>query len=808
MILNLKQKYFFIIGILLFQISLRAQNVSKAYEINKQIFFSTITVDASRFYPELLKAIVFDKINIQRTKHGLELFHSSELLDSIAENQSKYMSVTGYISTKQKGKYSTTIKRAILYGASKHIIENVFSFSLSDRSRGVMSYEKLADDIVFKFYNSVKIARLLDNPEYNFTGFGFSPDKNGKKVYVSLILGNYSSFNNETGNINNLPVKVTTKRFGLKEFDARACRRCNSINAIEDWQKGLFVDDKMIYYENNNLKNFKKIIKGKNDAIAVDVVLKDQYRCNELNLIDYNLPNKGILLKKVNAKKLYKNNLIPDRKMNSLKVEVGKLPENIGENYELNLVLIKNKHICRNLAQSFIITGDANYYNPIKLVADTITLYSEEVFKPLADTAFLTFKIPFEKRKFVYKPTDIEPLLKLLNEPDFIINELTIYAYSSIEGTDKENVMLQQKRAESIVNAIKNRQKDSIVAKIITDYNWQDFKNDVQNTEFSNLASMNMEEAREYIRNNSLQKKLEPILMNHRYAQVDMKVTYDISAEKEEKYVINKFNKAIDAQDLPQALSIQKYIIKKVLSAKYTLDAVYEQKIPFKKEFAGLLMNQLWLRKYVEKKDVETYLYEIDELHKLDPENEYISFNYLYCQILFGAVIDDRNINNIQFQIDKLYYSTFTKKTVDALNMKFQFKIIDSINVFKNSDKMFEESLKRIKGIYEIQKHSEQNALKLTYLFIENKDYEYATKLIDPFVQGSIVSEDLLFTYLSLCSHSTYLMNTEKFVNALKTAKKLYPDKFCSLFKGDKFSFQIFENPEVKQLVCETCSNK
>ena len=50
-------------------------------------------------------------------------------------------------------------------------------------------------------------------------------------------------------------------------------------------------------------------------------------------------------------------------------------------------------------------------------------------------------------------------------------------------------------------------------------------------------------------------------------------------------------------------------------------------------------------------------------------------------------------------------------------------------------------------------------------------------------------------------------INTEKFTTALKTAKNINEERFCRLFQGDSFSFQVFENPNIKQLVCETCFN-
>ena len=136
----------------------------------------------------------------------------------------------------------------------------------------------------------------------------------------------------------------------------------------------------------------------------------------------------------------------------------------------------------------------------------TVSINSKFNYKPIADSMSLSLRIPFEKNKSTYETKDIEPFIKLLNEPEFFIYDLHITAFSSIEGSDKENKKLQQDRAQSIINALKQRQKDSIETNITTDYNWESFKQDIKKTKHNILASMKIDEAQAYIRNYSLQK--------------------------------------------------------------------------------------------------------------------------------------------------------------------------------------------------------------------------------------------------------------------------------------------------------------
>ncbi|MBK6522990.1 MAG: hypothetical protein IPG08_12030 [Sphingobacteriaceae bacterium] len=80
-------------------------------------------------------------------------------------------------------------------------------------------------------------------------------------------------------------------------------------------------------------------------------------------------------------------------------------------------------------------------------------------FEPKSESSILTFNIPFAKNKFEFKNEDIQPFINAMNEPDFIIDGLYIYAYSSIEGDSAANAKLQRKRAESVTKVLQEKQK-------------------------------------------------------------------------------------------------------------------------------------------------------------------------------------------------------------------------------------------------------------------------------------------------------------------------------------------------------------
>lgn len=760
-------------------------------------------VSAEDYDAQLLQSLILKQLNKQLVFNNKEPLMLSKLLKYAAEDQAEYMAAREEATLDQSGNKSTTQDRLIFYEGSGIGEEFVLKINAS-KGKEPYTYKQIADEIVFKWFNNKKSSDPITNPNYILTGIAARIDESARRVYVSIVLGNYKSYNNGAKRREEMNVPYSTKKYGLIPFDPKVCKTCDKFKNLENLTDGIFVRDGKIIFKYDKIKDFKKLIRKPKDGLAIDLVQKEQYSCVGDNIVDNSLINKGVMLKRVYSKKLYKKNLITDRKVKKLEVELGSLPDIKGE-YELNLMVIQDKHVCRNLFKPFLIDAGLEYSTTVKLLADTVTINADE-FLPVAEHSSLSFKVPFEKNKSNYKQEDVEPFLKSLNEPDFLIDKIKISAYSSIEGGENENKVLQEKRAQSIIDALKSIQNSNIKKEIVTSENWDDFKKDIAGTKNDKLASMTLDEAKEFIKTNKLQKELEPVLAKHRYAQIDIDITYDVLGQKEEAYVLSRFNKAVKNNNLPLALSIQKYIFKKVLSEAYSKDAVYKQDIPMTQVFAGLLMNKLWLEMKVENEEMDEVMCDkINAIAQLDPFNTYLQYNKIFCHVLHGQLGDDNQIQEYQAKIMELYFSTLSKPTVDELNLEYQFKIIETLDTLDTPHPFIIESLNRIKEIVNLQDANWLNSLKLSYLFMKQKDFDFAAKLLEPFIDNNQVFEELIFTYISICSHTPSRIGSNKFVRAMQKANELNHDRYCKLFNGKQLSFQVFENEIVKNDYCKSC---
>lgn len=791
----------------LFLFGISENSFSQTDIINVDTIFTQTDLDrfisADDYDAQLLELLIFKQLNKQRVFNNKEPLMFSKLLKYAAEDQAEYMSIRDEATLVQSGNKATTKDRLLFYEGSGIGEEFVLKLNAS-KGKELYTYKQISDEIIFKWFNNKKSFDPIINPDYVLTGIAARVDEAGRRVYVSIVMGNYKSYNRGAKRRDEMNIPFSTKKYGLLDFNAKACKTCEKYKNLENLTDGLFIRDGKIIFKFDKIKDFKKLIHKPKDGLAIDIVQKEQYSCVGDNIIDNSLINKGIMLKRVYSNKLYKKNLITDKKVKKLEVELGIMPDIKGE-YELNLMIIQDKYVCRNFFKPFLIDGGLEYSTTVKLLADTVTINADE-FLPVAETSSLSFKIPFEKNKFDYKQEDIAPFLKSLNEPDFLIDKIKISAYSSIEGGESENKILQEKRAQSIIDALKNIQNNNIKKEIVTSENWEDFKKDIAVTPNVKLASMTMEEAKEFIKTNNIQNDLEPILAKHRYAKIDIDITYDVLGQKEEAYVISRFNKAVKSNNLTLALSIQKFIFKKVLNETYSKEAIYKQDIPNTQAFAGLLMNKLWLEMKVENEEMDEVMCEkIIAIAQLDPFNTYLQYNQLFCHVLHGQLGDDNQIQEYQRKIMELYLSTLSKPTIDALNLEYQFKIIETLDTLDTPHPFLVESLNRIKEIVNLKEANWLNSLKLSYLFVKQKDFDFAAKLLEPFIDNEQVFEELIFTYISICSHTPSRISSNKFARAMQKAEEINHERYCKLLNGKQLSFQVFENEIVKKDFCKSC---
>jgi hypothetical protein len=765
----------------------------------------------SDFDIEKTTKLIVDELNKVRIENGVDSVVYDSMLAKAAAIQAEYIATVGKAGLENsKGKHKTTGKRVVSIGGTQKADEIVIAVDIVKDKKN-KTPQDVATAAVAKWITGKKEPLIIKNGNYVYASPSIKLDETGKKAFISVVFGSFNTFNAGVKKRKELPVRFTKKNKKIKTPDEKSCKNCDKFKDYEGLVNGLYVEEGKIFLKYDDLKSLTKLISKPGDGLAVDIVQKAQYSKPDYNIMNNNLLSKGVLIKTVNKEKLLsKNKIKPEEtgkkgKVTKLDSQIGLIPKKLrGDTaYELNLLVIQGGKLCKTIIKSYVEQGDQDATTTLKLLLmPDSNAYFKPPFSPKADDAILNFTLPFEKNKYEYKESDMDPFLNALQEPDFIITGLYITAYSSIEGDAAANVKLQKKRSESIIQALGKLQKQGVVTTIKTSDSWELFKTSMEGTTYDTLSKMTKEQAIKEINTKpGLSEELEPYLSKQRFAEIVMDVTYDIKGPKEEKFSISKFNQAAKKKDVTLSYKIQYYIGKQVRDKKYTSEALDKIEIPKDAKFSGVMNNQVVLKSMAKKNAVDEYDYEaLKKIATIDPANNIVAYNNIFCAIKLDSTVgESKDISAMQNRINALYKSEIPKKQVDALNIEWQFKIIDEKNTEEGSEPIIQACTEKVKSFYNLKESSWQNSLKLSYVFARFKDYKYAASLLTDFVRKDKVNEQLLFAYISYCAKVPELIKSRTFVSALQKAEKMNHEKYCKLFGSPFLTFQVFDNPFVKE---------
>ena len=768
------------------------------------LFSATFSKAQENFNLDDLPGIVIRELNKFRIKNGLDTFEVNDVLINAAAVDAKKFSKSGVAKVDPE-----KVKKNLVKAGGTKKGEELTIIAPVTKGRESYKTTEVAKVIWTRWENNKKDKEILLKAQYMLIGINCVMQKDGKKVVATAVLGGYDSFNTGAKMKKEMAVPFNTKSKKLLTGDAKSCKTCDKWKNYDILQKGLQVENGKIYLEYANLKDLKRLLKKTKDGLAVDIVQRSQYEKPNYNIIDNNFQNKGIMQKVITKDNVFAKNLIkPDPKskkkikINKLKLEMGKFNSKITGPYELNLIIVQDGHVCKTVTRSYLEKGDQESNTPIGIIPADSTIGLKPGFEPKSESSILNFVIPFEKNKSEFKSEDIAPFIKALNEPDFMIDGLYIYAYSSIEGDANANSKLQRKRAESVTKVLQSMQQNKINPNIETKDSWALFELEMEDGKHADIVKLGKEKAIKKINADAaLIEELEPVFARERFAQIVLDVTYDISGDKEQRFTLMAFAKALKEKKIAQAYKIMEYAHKQKINKKYSDDVIDSLKVPADVKYSNLLNNKLYYNYLANGSiaDEDDYA-EFKKLEKLDAANTIIKFNRIFCSIKLDSTIGTKEQQGkMQQEIDGLYKSKISKKLVDGLNIEWQFKIIESLDTAEEAEAQIEACINKIKGFYNFKEASWQNALKLAFAFTRGKDYKFSSTMLEPFLKEENVSEDLLFSYISIASHLPEKFYSRTFSEALHKAKEKNPERYCKLFGEPFMSFQVLDNPNAKK---------
>jgi hypothetical protein len=600
-------------------------------------------------------------------------------------------------------------------------------------------------------------------------------------------------------------------------IDGREHKYCTSCKAmIEQMPRevlfGIHINTNGdIYFSMNNANWFNKIFKNDSYGVAVDLVSKNRYLCSTNTAdMDDALP-RGIMLRPVYRPALLDG--IDELNRGNVFVKIGKLPAALrGKQFEGNLVIVNGNYICY---YTNFVNIDRSVWQllPMGLFTDSLMQYNSS--DSSRQTALFTYtkkvqlEIPFQKSSAAFNSSYLKLFFDSLNLVKYRIQKTEVRAYSSVEGPQTVNSDLMNRRADSIVLALRKYQPSLPGIKIYTAENWLQFFRDIEETTFSSLQDFSKTEIKQKLTDRALLTQLEPLLSKHRKAVVTLYLDSKTSeAYNSDSSLLSDFKNAVLNKDVSKARIIQKEITERIIDNKLPLEYLGRLEVPQTKEFSTLL-NDREVYKYLLKATSEyEALDNFSALKKLDPGNGRINYNICALQFFMWQYGGDTLIQNTLLKdIHALLKMGISSILVKRMQINYHIlKCEENMRVFNYAGK--DSSLKIIHDTYEGLALNDEDIFSLAKYYANYANYNWAAEIIEPRIDQLDVSEDLVFYFINLQFFNPANYGTQSFGKAVLNAVNLNNKRFCNFFLPNDMggaAMQLLEYDELKEIYCESC---
>lgn len=469
----------------------------------------------SQLTPSHVKRLTYhvnNQVNKLRIAQSLPALKLNDTLSAAAAFHSQYMVRLGSLSHQQKeAKFKESADRVNHFGGNNFtsVGENILytktiTFPLSEDS-----LVSIAKGIVLQWKNSPPHYKNILGGNYSHSGLGFALSKDNQIYATQVFAKNGYTVKNQ----------LSDNAFNLKVGGANCDADFNKyLNIVYQFPHFIQRIGDEIYMHISDKYIFEKVISGKYDGLAIDLVKREQFECRIENRLDASPIYDGILLKPIYKEELFKENrAVGDIRMVT---KVGEIPASLkNEDFHYSMLLIKNGKVCKYLHPSSVEIKkyDLQPFEPV--------LKTEEVEYKLKDFVIRTF-VPFAFE--VNKTFANEPLPSLEKFP---IVQASIHAFSSVEGDSLKNVLLQDERAKFIESHLRKYSNTSYKTTIESKENWELFFYQLEAYdlfhEFPEDPSIS--QIRELVNSNSKRPLWMKMFQEQRtsYAIVDYKVDFE-----------------------------------------------------------------------------------------------------------------------------------------------------------------------------------------------------------------------------------------------------------------------------------------
>lgn len=770
-------------------------------------------IQFKKFYPEYLAKLIEQNVNQFRIENNLKPLEVDATLFPAALDQSEYILKSGRVTHDQPvKKKATPFDRVVFFdGMHGKVAENCQQVTVGARIRIpgqrsgkiLKSYQDFADYVTREWMDAKGGKEILLDITFTKIATAFAVDEK-KKMIIATQLYATEPFKLPEG------VKPSKNDYNIEPYNRTKCTQFESKFGYlpKLMSDNIFFKNGEIYFYFHDLELFEGLMDENGDGIALDIVSRNQFACGEGNKYYPSQIHRGIMLEPFSKSYIFGKNELKESK--ELEISLGPIPEFVDtNNVEFNLLIIQDNCLCQTVIYNSL--GGENLQSlDLNYVFDTLSV------SKAADSIMnqLSFTIPFERNKASYSSEDIKPFLDSISLNRYDLKKIEVIAYSSIEGDVKGNKIIQQKRAQSILKAIKKYKLQDVPTEITTQENWEGFYESIKGSPYEvDLKQFTKEQLRAIINSDSLDYNLEPYLEGQRKAKVILTVEKIFMDEALFNVLPKRYSEALKNKNFSKAKVYQSVMLNNIDNGKVEPKDIIETKIPHFKESASLVNNQIafrWFQSEAANRDsLNKYLgRDIETMLRIDPDNSYLIYNKLVSRLLLWSQKYSREDPKYLLRDIRQIYASSSIEKWQINRLILNYNIIAADYYYDN--KMFrerEKALEEVKDILLSSKLDRNQTFRIANYFMFQLRIDWAIEIMKPFAEMENIDEEFLFTFLTVAIYNKEKVPQAEYEQFMKRAKEMNKERFCKLFGFPNMSFQLLKDIPVKELYCKTCND-
>ncbi|MFL5765007.1 MAG: CAP domain-containing protein [Bacteroidia bacterium] len=742
----------------------------------------------------LIDKLFNEHLSELRKSKSLTALASDAVLKKAAQDQADYMNANDTLTHSQPSAEKKNPSQRVLFYGGQHdgvgencLFDFLFTTTISKNKKDTSFINTYADAAAafFKSWkNSPGHYKNMIEPKYDVQGIAFSYNPSTKKIYASQVFGMapYAYDKRLQGLLSSQGIKPYSQGYCqiLKDENVEGIRLANRIVQGEG----------KVYFSLQNTRSFLRAMKDPNDMIAIDIVFKDQFTCEKNNRLNGSPYFDGVLLKPVRIQDLLKRNEGTNGRIYSY---VCDLPAEIkGMNYQLNVVLIKAGCFC---SYTYPQPVESEMYDLINLQPfwDTVRTTLK------TDTFNLTIR---EKVLFGKGKSDIDSASLLHTQMQLLFlgqftKSIKLNAYSSVEGDEKINKSIQEKRANVILNELKPFIPATIKPEISATENWDLFMKQVMSTKYYWLYALPKPEIKKELKD-SLAKPLEKILKEERYSEFEVKIEGAYYDSSRADILRLGLMKALNKKDLKLAHEIQSKMIYQYLHEKASLNQLSGYDFPDDTTGVPFVINLL-AAKCINPNEPDHYdKRKMKEMFRKYSWNKHAKYNFCIYAINYWALEQDTIVQPEQLlKMVNDCKKLAPESAVNSMLLNYYLAAVKYYDNLNDLDKMG-ENLENIYSLFKSVKLDENTSYKLALYFSDFNMTHWATELLEPYMTTTR-DEKVMHLYLAAGSIHYHSDFPKVYTDALDRYIQMFPAGYKNWIKE---SYQMLREDIFKTRYC------